>query len=97
VKLNGRAHGMGLGSLRTVSLKEARETARRYRQLLCDGIDPLTARRLEVATAKATQTFRQCAVGYWKAFENGWSASYLRAQRASFERWVFPVLGELQR
>lgn len=94
-RLNGRAHDMGLGSLRTVSLKEARETARRYRQLLRDGIDPLTTRRLEVATAKATRTFRQCAEGYWAAFAAGWSLGYVKTQRVNFERWVFPIFGDL--
>lgn len=42
--LNGRARHMGLGSLDTFSLKEARERARQCRQLVADGIDPIEAR-----------------------------------------------------
>ena len=45
----GRERSMGLGPLRTFSLPEARERARKVRQLLADGIDPLEARRAEHA------------------------------------------------
>jgi integrase len=93
--LDGRQHGMGLGSLQTVSLKEAREAARYWRQQLRDRIDPLTARRAQVAANKATQTFRQCAERYWTAFAASWSTGYAKTQRRVFERWVFPVFGDL--
>ena len=43
--LNGRAHGMGLGSLELVTLAEARDKAILCRKLLLEGIDPLDARR----------------------------------------------------
>jgi integrase len=93
--LDGQKHGMGLGGLRTVSLKEAREAARDYRQQLRDGIDPLTARRAQVAANKATKTFRQCAERYWATFAPSWDARYAKIQRQVFERWVFPVFGDL--
>ena len=39
----GKAREMGLGALHTFGLAEAREKARRFRQELHDGIDPLAA------------------------------------------------------
>ena len=44
-ELNERRREMGLGALHTRSLKEAREEAKRLRQLLLDRIDPLEHRR----------------------------------------------------
>ena len=43
--IDGKEHWMGLGSLRLFSLQEARTRAKRYLQMLADGIDPLEARR----------------------------------------------------
>jgi hypothetical protein len=43
-QLNGRERYMGLGTVADFSLDEARERARKARQLLADGIDPLEHR-----------------------------------------------------
>ena len=42
--LDGKTRDMGLGSINTFTLKEARERARSFRQLLADGIDPIEDR-----------------------------------------------------
>ena len=47
-QLNERRREMGLGALHTRSLKEAREEAKRLRQLLLDGTDPLERRRKDI-------------------------------------------------
>src|SRR5260221_6158297 len=44
-RVNGRLRDMGLGSVDTLSLSEARERAREQRQKRLDGIDPIDARR----------------------------------------------------
>src|ERR1035438_6799176 len=41
---DGKAHGMGLGPLHTVSLAEARVKAHECRALLLNGVDPLDAK-----------------------------------------------------
>ncbi|HUZ63291.1 MAG TPA: Arm DNA-binding domain-containing protein, partial [Acetobacteraceae bacterium] len=41
----GTAREMGLGAVHTIGLAEARERARRHRQELLDGIDPLAQRQ----------------------------------------------------
>jgi Arm DNA-binding domain len=74
---NGRGERwMGLGPLHTVDLHEAREKARKARQLLIDGIDPLEAR----AAARDAQlkekaenvTFKEAAEDYIALHESGW-------------------------
>ena len=67
-ELNKRERFLGLGSLDTFSLKEARERARSARQKIADGIDPVDARRAERA-AKAAEvakamTFKEAAREY---------------------------------
>ncbi len=47
----GKAHEMGIGAVHTLGLAEARERARRNRQQLLDGVDPLAQRRAAKAVA----------------------------------------------
>ena len=73
-ELRGHRHGMGLGPLVDVGLKEAREKARQYRGMLRDKINPLEERRKEHAARKAEAakqiTFEQMALDYI-AFHEG--------------------------
>ena len=98
--LNGRAHGMGLGSLELVTLAEARDKALLCRKLLLDGVDPLEARRQKrmqaLLTAAATITFRDCAKRYIEAYGKGWKNGKHRQQwRNTLETYAYPVIGEL--
>jgi integrase len=56
---------MGLGPIRTYSLKEARELARKARQQLHEGIDPITSRQarraVEVEDISKVTTFEEAA------------------------------------
>src|SRR5690606_8238963 len=74
--LSGKARYMGLGDLNTFGLSEARERARRARQLLADGIDPIEARRARKATGRADDakrvTFSEAARKYIAAHRTGW-------------------------
>lgn len=89
---NGRERMLGLGPLRDFSLKEARERARRARQQLADGLDPIDARRAERAVP--TMTFAQAAQAYAKLHEAKWTSK--RPQFIpSLRRFAFPILGDL--
>jgi integrase len=91
---NGRERMLGLGTLRDFSLKEARERARRARQQLADGIDPIDARRAERAVP--TITFREAAQAYNSLHEAKWRNPRHRAQfLKSLSRYAFPILGNL--
>ena len=98
--LNGKSREMGLGSLRTVSLAEARVTARECRKQIRERIDPIEQRKLlraqaavDVATAK---TFRFCAESFIASHEDSWRNSKHRAQwRSTLATYVYPVFGDV--
>ena len=55
-KQHGVQHWMGLGSAATYNLDEARELARKARQQIKEGIDPLLARQAQLAELKLAAT-----------------------------------------
>src|SRR5262249_25026219 len=75
---NGRQkeRQMGLGSLNTISIAEAREKALNCRKLRDQGIDPIEARRAERANAALEaargMTFDQCRDAFIAAKQAGW-------------------------
>jgi integrase len=89
---NGRERMLGLGTLRDFSLKEARERARRARQLLADGVDPIDAKRAQRTVPSLT--FAQAVEIYAKLHERKWTAR--RPQfLSSLRQHAFPILGDL--
>jgi integrase len=98
--LHGRRREMGLGSVNTFSLKQARERARAARQLLADGVDPIEARREKRDAARAAAakhiTFEEASNQYIAAHEKGWrNERHSKIWLATFKDYVFPVLGKL--
>lgn len=95
-----RERWMGLGSLKTFSLKQARERAKAKRQLLADGIDPLEQKKADktakaLAAAKAI-TFEEAAQAYFDQHEKKWSNAKHRAQFLStLKEYAFPKIGKL--
>ena len=74
--LNGCAREMGLGSLRDVSLAQARARVSEARRLRAESIDPIENRRAirrgaRLAAARA-MTFEACAQAYIEANKVGW-------------------------
>lgn len=96
----GRERWAGLGSLRDVSLADAREAARQARTLLREGKDPIDVRRMELAAQEAaragSRTFRQCTEGFFRDHAAKWRH---RATRVSFvttmETYVYPHFGDM--
>ena len=97
--LHGQERWLGLGSVETFSLAEARQRAHAARQLLADKIDPLTVRRSERAersvAAARHKTFRVVAEQYDAAHGAGWSKKYRANFLASLQRYVYPTIGDL--
>ncbi|MGV7215910.1 tyrosine-type recombinase/integrase [Bradyrhizobium sp. UFLA05-112] len=94
------AREMGLGSLETWNLSEARERARKMRQLIDEGKDPIEARKLQdqaSALEKAKTTiFQDCAKAYIKAHRSGWkNAKHGEQWSATLETWAYPIIGKL--
>jgi integrase len=98
---DGRERWMGLGSLTVFNLQEARERARRARQQIADGIDPLDARvqeRAQRALLEAARsiTFEKAATAYYNAHEASWKSAKHAAQFVSTLRdYAFPKIGKL--
>jgi integrase len=88
----GRERMLGLGPLRNFTLAEARVRARRARQLLADGVDPIEAKRAQRTVP--TLTFRQAVEAYNRLHEQKWTAR--RPQfLSSLRQHAFPKLGDL--
>jgi integrase len=97
---NGRERWMGLGALADFNLEEARERARKARQLLADGIDPIDARAAQKAAealdAAKTITFETAAQQYFDQHELKWKNVKHRAQFLStLKQYAFPKIGKL--
>jgi integrase len=90
----GRPREAGLGPLHTVSLQQARETAREYRQLVRAGKDPLVVREAEKPAPG--HTFEAVATIYIAAHEAGWRSTKHGAQwKATLSSYAYPALGAL--
>jgi hypothetical protein len=98
--LGGRARAMGLGSLNTISLAEARDEAARCRKLLRERIDPIEARngtRGQAALEAAKSlTFQECAHAYVEAHRAGWkNAKHAQQWENTLSTYAYPMFGSL--
>jgi integrase len=90
-KVYGRTHWHGLGSLRDVSLEEARDKATDARKVRRDGRDPIQAKREAEAAARVEAakaiTFGAAAKRFIKANRAGWKNS------KHADQWQMTLLG----
>jgi integrase len=96
---DGRERWLGLGPLRDFTLNEARERARKARQLLRDGLDPIDAKReqrtrLKLEAARSI-TFEVAARRYYDAHELKWSVKHREAFLNTLHQYAYPLLGKL--
>ena len=96
-KLDKRPREMGLGSLRTFSLCEARERARAVRKLVVDGFDPIEARNQgradRISRASRSMAFGVAAEKYIAAHESSWrNEKHVYQWRQSIASYANPVL-----
>jgi integrase len=93
-RVAGRLRDMGLGSVDTLSLSEARERAREQRKARLDGVDPIDARRALVAPAVNLVTFDQVAAEVIKAKEDTWTSVVHRGQWSeTLKTYCSPIVG----
>lgn len=97
---HGRSHDIGLGSLRLVSLAEARDAAQACRKLRHQGEDPLAARRAQKAETRLAAvrdvSFEECAKGYIAAHEGEWSSPKSKAAwEGTLSAYAYPKFGKL--
>jgi len=97
---NGKARGMGLGPLHTITLSKARAKAHECREMLLAGADPLEvkkeaqhAQRLDDAKALS---FRDCATSYHLAHKDGWkNKKHADQWTNTLSTYAYPVIGDL--
>jgi integrase len=98
---DGKARHLGLGSCTYVTLAEAREKAHAARrEMILNDTDPLMAKRQakrsRLLASEREKSFKQCALDYIAAHEDGWRGDHSRQQWIkSLEKHVFPRIGDL--
>lgn len=96
--LQGRSREMGLGSLDTVGLAEARIKAKEYRNQLLEGNDPLEIKTRAILDRKHRQrmTFDACVKAYISTHKSSWRSIKHTAQwQATLDTYASPVFGHL--
>jgi integrase len=92
--VHGRRRDIGLGSVRLVSLAEAREKATSYRKLARDGGNPLEARRKANAVVP---TFADAAQSALIQHQGAWRNEKHASQWINtLTTYVFPTMGEMR-
>jgi len=96
----GKRHEMGLGSLATVNLKDAREKARICRLKLLEGINPLVDKkqslRLIAKNSAGMMSFEDCANSYIKAHKSSWkNPKHLQQWENTIKTYAIPIIGKL--
>lgn len=91
---------MGLGSVLTFTLAEARQRAAVQRKLLADGIDPLATKRSDLLAKRMADasiiTFDKAAAAFIEANSPAWrNAKHGDQWRNTLATYASPVIGEL--
>lgn len=95
-RIGSAARVFAIGPYPLVSLAAARQERDRARELVRQGIHPLTERKARVIRQVDSNnyTFKTCSL-LWLRANSGWSESYTAQVRRYLERDAWPRLGEL--
>ena len=98
--MGGKRRDMGLGGFPDVTLRDARAAARKAREQIRDGLDPINEARGAASANQASRikdvTFEQAAHAYIAAHEVGWrNAKHAQQWRNTLKTYAFPVVGPL--
>lgn len=96
----GRTRDAGLGAFPAVSLVRAREAARRCREMVAAGVDPIETKRRDREAARfasvKAMTFEQCARAFIASHAAAWrSVRQPRLWSKTLADYVYPVMGPL--
>jgi len=96
----GKYRDMGLGSVKILTLADAREAAVEARKLRSKGTNPIEARKQQriadrLEAAKAV-TFQSCVEDYVTAHKGRWrSAKHKQQWSATLVKYAYPVFGKV--
>ncbi|WP_085897195.1 tyrosine-type recombinase/integrase [Limimaricola soesokkakensis] len=86
--IHGKRRDLGLGSVKTKTLAEAREEAYALRKVAREGGDPATARQREALT------FEEAALNVWEQLKPTWHGpAHAQRWKSSLDMYVFPHFG----
>ena len=89
----GKRRDIGLGSLKVVTLAEAREKAHELRRQIAQGVDPIAEKR---KAKEEVPTFRNAALRVHEEQKATWKNGKHQAQWINtLESYAFPLLGDL--
>ena len=92
VRIDGQRRDIGLGSLKVLTLAEARERAIDFRRQVARGIDPVAERR---KVADPVPTFRDAATRVHTEHKQSWKNGKHQAQWINtLETYAFPMIGD---
>jgi integrase len=92
--LNKRVREMGLGSYPDTKLTDARDLVVKYRLMVRQGVDPISARRAERAGAAKGMTFEDCAKKYIDAHKGNWKSIKHQTQWPNtLATYAYPIIG----
>lgn len=93
IQTSGKRRDIGLGSAKSVSLKDARDAAYATRQKIAQGIDPVAERKQE---RQVIPTFRKAAEVVHAEREKGWkNGKHQNQWIATLKAYAFPKMGDL--
>lgn len=98
--MGGRRRDMGLGGYPDVPLADARAAARKAREQIKSGLDPIEEARAEANSRRANQakniTFKQAALAYIASHEAGWrNNKHANQWRNTLDTYAYPVIGSV--
>jgi hypothetical protein len=95
--MHGERRQIGLGSLASVTLKQARISASEQRSIVAQGKDPKAVRTVQRANGTQSATFRQFAEAFiTNKAEVEWRSGRDKRQiKQVFRDYVYPKIGEL--
>lgn len=95
--LQGRPTFIGLGSVNTISLSNAREKSKDAREQLLAGIDPGKASREKRAAKMAVPTFTEACARYIEAKRGEWTnQKHFDTWKSSLRMHVEPTIGAMR-
>ena len=99
-QIKGKRRDMGLGSYPSVTLAQARESARAAREVLRQGMDPVeharAARQRLIVEQETAVVFADAATHYIATHEHGWrNAKHAQQWRNTIDTYANPVIGKV--
>lgn len=98
--LHKKRREMGLGSVQTVSLAEARDKTLLCRKAVHEGRDPIEEQKAmkqqAIINKSNNKSFAECATNYIDAHQSGWkNKKHVKQWQSTLSHYALPIIGKL--